>query len=571
MEEGNRHVDSNDKETFEMHTGMESQMKKKVFYIVQEVPYADFYNFDYEPIDKFRESKETQCIDGDTSGAASSSSSCSELPDGSTGKTARESRFFAGHQQRSNAEEEEQKRKCVESYDGGKNPNGVPPPGGAPRKSQLSEEYPLANKAASTQTHRKRSQRIKKKNEFLKQCEFNSDGSCYYTISNSNRLRLFATDLSLLNALSGSSGESSGDGSGGEAKRKLRALHEQYQHMDTQEKEKMNNSWICMQIGEHIYDCKFYPFFDWNNSNTCFFAACSKGNPVSLHSAYDGSSLMSFKTLNQCHELCSCYSLCFHPERNWLLCGTNAKSIEVFDLGKPNEMYENRILSTRRGKGQKGIISTMTYKRKGYGQNMIYAVGDYNDCIYLYADNCDHKNDFILKFEVSKKNSNGITCIKWLDEFSLLSGSRNASFIYRYDMRKDTEYVQKWERFALTNQKYLFDMYRDILLISGDTFGYLNVYHLNDNKLLYREQINKYSPLISVHVHPMYPLLLTGSGTRRFYENSSNEVDIMTSVFSGAIDTSDDNLLDGASSSIPFPTVSRYINSACTVWCDFPY
>ncbi|GAB67912.1 hypothetical protein PCYB_124780 [Plasmodium cynomolgi strain B] len=635
MEEENTHVDSNDKQACEMHRGGEThrgethrgetQMKKKVFYIVQEVPYADFYNFDYEPIDSFRKSGETQCIDGDTS---TSSSSCGEVGEvgevgsGRTGKRTHASCCCAGHQQGNNAHEEGEKRECAEYYyQGGENPSGGCPSGGRPsggrpngghpngehpngvhpngehpngehpngehpngghpngghpngghpngghpsggppsgaprRKSELREGYPLANKPASRRTPAKKRQKIKRKNEFLKQCEFNSDGSCYYTISNSNYLRLFATDLLLLNALSKGSGVGSGGGGGmgsdgsngirngisnggsGEGHAQLRALHEEYERMDAEEKEKRNQSWICMQLGEHIYDCKFYPFFDWNNSNTCFFAVSSKGSPVCLYSAYDGSSIMSFKTFNHCQELCNSYSLCFHPDRNWLLCGTNDKSIKVFDFAKPNEVYENRILSTRRGRGQKGIISTMTYKKKGYGKNTMYAVGDYNDCIYLYADNCDHKNDFILKFQVDRMKSNGITCIKWIDEFSLLSGSRNGSFIYRYDMRKNTEYVQKWERFALTNQKYLFDVYRDFLLISG-------------------------------------------SGTRRFYENNSNKVDIMASVFSGGMNTSYHNAVDGASdrnavdgvspasSSIPFPSVSRYINSACTVWCDF--
>ncbi|CAA9989467.1 conserved Plasmodium protein, unknown function [Plasmodium knowlesi strain H] len=559
MMEGNTHVDSNDKEICEMHTGGETHMKKRVFYILQEVPYADFYNFNYEPIDKFRESRETQCIDGDTS-----SSSCDKLGDDRIGEAIHERCSCANHQQRSNVEDG-QNNQCVKYYQGGENPNIDYPPGGEPGKNELSEEYTVENKWGRKESHRKKSQKIKRKNEFLKQCEFNSDGSCYYTISNSNHLKLFATDLSLLNELS------NGSSNGGEQNINLRALHDKYEQMDNEEKEKRNESWICLQMDEHIYDCKFYPFFDWNNSNTCFFAVCSKGKPVCLHSAYDGSVIMSFKTVDECYELCNSYSLCFHPERNWILCGTNAKSIKVFDFEKPNEVYENRILSTRKGKGQKGIISTMAYKRKGYGENVVYAVGDYNDCIYLYADNCDHKNDFILKFQNKKKNSNGITCIKWLDEFSLLSGSRNGSFIYRYDMRKDTEYVQKWKRFALTNQKYLFDVYQDVLLISGDSFGYLNLYHLREQNVIYKEQINKYSPIISVNLHPTYPLLLTGSGTRRFYENNNNKVDIMASILSPGVDTSDHNLLDDTSSSIPFPSMSRYVNSVCTIWCDFVY
>ncbi|KJP85172.1 hypothetical protein AK88_05190 [Plasmodium fragile] len=578
MEEGNTHVESDDKQVCEMHTGRETHMnKKKVFYIVQEVPYADFYNFEYESIDRFRGSGETQCIDGETSSSSASSSSssssspssCAGLGDERTGKRTHARGRCAGHQQTNSAEDEGENHECVEYYQRGDTSNRVCRPGGEPQKSEASEEYTCSNKLGSGRTNLKKSEKGKRKNEFLKQCEFNSDGSCYYTISNSNCLRLFATDLLLLNELGRSSSGRGSSRDNAEGSINLEELHAKYEHMDIQEKEKRKTSWVCMQLGDHIYDCKFYPFFDWSNSNTCFLAACSKGNPVCLYSAYDGSSIMSFKTLNECHEMCNCYSLCFHPERNWLLCGTNAKSIKVFDIEKPNEVYENRILSTRKGKGQKGIISTMTYKKKGYGHNAIYAVGDYNDCIHVYADNCDHKNDFILKFQVDKKSSNGITCIKWLDEFSLLSGSRNGSFIYMYDMRKSTEYVHKWQRFALTNQKYLFDVYKDFL-ISGDTFGYLNVYHLRENKLMYRQQINKYSPIVSVAVHPIYPLLLTGSGTRRFYENNNSKVDIMASVFSHGMDTSDDHLMDdGASSSISFPTMSRYINSACTVWCDF--
>ncbi|GAW82413.1 hypothetical protein, conserved [Plasmodium gonderi] len=542
MEEEQMH--KSDKKENEIHQGRENCINKKRLYIIHEMPYADFYNFDYEQIDTFNESKDLHYINGDTS-------SCDDIDDvnnnDETDTLTRDSYYDVGNQGKKDDVEESYEKCGCNTF--GKNINNE------------SSEESLSDKMGSVRIHPKKGKRIKRKNEFLKQCEFNRDGNCYYTISSSNYLRLFATDLLLLDFLDNHK----------EERINLNILYDQYENMNNEEKGKRNSSWISIQYSEHIYDCKFYPFFEWNNRNTCFFAVCAKNKPVCLHSAYDGSILMSFKTLNDCYELCNCYSLCFHPERNWLLCGTNAKSIKVFDFCKPSEILENRILSTRKGKGQKGIISTMEYKKKGYGENSIYAVGDYNDCLYLYADNCDHKNDYILKFQNKKKNSNGITCIKWFDEFSLLSGSRNGSHIYLFDMRNSTDYVQKFERLALTNQKYLFDIYQNFL-VSGDTFGYLNVYNIDDNQLIHKQLINKYSPIISVNAHLTYPLLLTGSGTRRFYENSNSQIDIMTNLFSNRKNFSEEKLyqnLDNGVFPSLFPSVSQYINSTCIIFCDF--
>ncbi|SBT41891.1 WD repeat-containing protein 79, putative (WDR79) [Plasmodium ovale wallikeri] len=469
------------------------------FYILQEIPYTDSYNYDYKLIDKFYQSgKDSYYVNGDSSSEAEPS----DAENVSTGE------------------------KCVFNH-------------GNSNRSQRECRF--------------------LRNECLKQCEFNRDGSCYYTLSSSNNVRLYATDPLALTFLENGKDNSSN----------LRSLHDQYVSMEEEEKWKRNNSWININMNEHVYDCKFYPHFEWNNVNTCFFGLSSKDKPVCLYSAFDGSHLISFKTLSECYELCNCYSLCFHPEKNWLLCGTN-KSIKVFDIGVPNEPLENRILSTRKGKGQKGIISTIDYKKEGYGMNTLYAVGDYNDCLYLYADNCDHKNDYILKFD-TKNKSNGITYIKWFNEFYILSGSRNGSYIYLYDMRNGKGYVQKYERYALTNQKYLFDTHHNYLL-SGDTFGYINMYDIVTNKLIHRQLINKYSPIISVSAHPTHPLLLTGSGTRRFYENNNHQVDIITNLFyNQGGNNSNYDCVSQTENKHPFPVHSSYLNSACTVFFDFPH
>ncbi|CRG94869.1 conserved Plasmodium protein, unknown function [Plasmodium gallinaceum] len=489
----------------------------KNFYIIQEIPFIDSYNYKYEQIENLNKSNKPYYLDGDTS-------SSYEVND-----------------------ENISSKNEIKSNKSYKNENDED-------ESDTDKSQEHINIYQNKYNDEKKK---KKKNEFLKQCEFNRDGSCYYTISNNNYLRLFATDLTLLHFLEKNEN----------IYENLNILFEKYNNMTDLEKTKRNSSWISMKLSEHIYDCKFYPYFEWNDYNTCFFSVCSKNKPIYLYSAFDCSTLLSFKTLNECCEICNCYSLCFHPEKNWLLCGTN-KSIKVFDFNKPNETLENRILSTRKGKGQKGIISVIEYKKEGYGKNCIYAVGDYNDCLYLYADNCDHKNDYILKFQ-NKKNSNGITHIKWFNEFFILSGSRNSPFIYLFDMRNNKNYIQKFERHALTNQKYIFDIYKDYL-ICGDTFGYINVYDIINNKLIHKQLINKYSPITSVNKHPIYPLLLTGSGTRRYYENNNNEVDIITNLLYNQKNFHEDSYKKSLGENDPhFPSTSNYINSVCTIFADF--
>ncbi|SPJ13033.1 conserved Plasmodium protein, unknown function [Plasmodium sp. DRC-Itaito] len=502
-------------------------------YIIQEIPFVDYYNYKYETLNKYDEEKESYYINDDNT--LSSSSSCSS----------------------NNCQENDSDKEINEKMEYNKSFNKYM----YDKKNARNKVEENVKIDIKKYTYKKRIKE-KNKNEFLKQCEFNKDGSCYYTISNSNNLNMFATDLSLLNFLQNNEQD--------EYIKNLDILYDIYNNMDEIELLKRNNSWLHMKFDEHLYDCKFYPYFEWNDSNSCFFSACSKNKPVSLYSAFDGSELMSFKPVNECNELCNCYSLCFHPEKNWLLCGTN-KSIKVFDFNKPSETLENRILSTRKGKGQKGIISTMEYKNEGYGKNSIYAVGDYNDCLYIYADNCDHKNDYILKIE-NKKNSNGITCVKWYQDFFILSGSRNCSYIYLYDIRNIKEYIQKYERYALTNQQYLFDIYKDYLLC-GDTFGYINIYNITNNRLINKYFVNRYSPIISINKHPIYPLLLTGSGTRRFYENNDYPIDIITNIISSK-NIHIKNLCNISNeekqeNNKKFSSLSKYINSVCTILMDF--
>ncbi|KEG04741.1 WD repeat-containing protein 79, putative [Plasmodium vinckei vinckei] len=488
-------------------------------YIVQEIPFNDFYNYNYEQIKKFNKSeKESYYINGDTSSCDNTHVS-------------------------TNSDDKIQLNKYIQK--------------------EKENNQSVCNSSVDSDEHNKdtKKNKVKKlKNEFLKQCEFSNDGCCYYTISSKNKLRLYATDITLLNAFSNDNNDNN----------ILESLYENYKNINDDEIERRNNCWINMKKNGHIYDCKFYPYFDWNNNNTCFFALTSKDVPVSIYSAYDGSDLMSFKLFNDSQELSNCYSLCFHPEKNWLLCGTKNRSIKVYDLNKPNEICENRILGTRKGKGQKGIISTIDYKKEGYGNNSIYAIGDYNDILYIYADNCNHKNDYILKFS-NKYNSNGITCVKWYGEYNILSGSRNGSYIFLYDIRNNNEHVQKFKRFALTNQKFLFDIHKNYI-ISGDTYGYLNFYNIENNELIHKQLVNKYSPIVSVNVHSTYPFILTGSGTRRFYQNCNSNIDISCTspIYNNTnIHKEPSFNVDHDDTFNHFPSTSNYINSVCTIFCKF--
>ncbi|CDU19972.1 uncharacterized protein PY17X_1335200 [Plasmodium yoelii] len=490
-------------------------------YIVQEIPFNDFYNYNYKKIKKFNElEKESYYINGNTS-------SCDNTQISTNSEDSPKIQF----------------NKYI--------------------KKEKGNNQSISNSSVNSDENNKdveknKVKKIKLKNEFLKQCEFSNDGRCYYTISSKNKLQLYATDIQLLNMFSDDN------------KNNNNILENLYKNISDNDIERRNNSWINLNINGHIYDCKFYPYFDWNNNNTCFFALSSKDVPVKIYSAYDGSPLISFKLFNESQELSNCYSLCFHPEKNWLLCGTRNRSIKIYDLNKPNEIYENRILGTRKGKGQKGIISTIDYKKEGYGNNSIYAIGDYNDILYIYADNCNHKNDYILKFS-NKYNSNGITCVKWYGEYNILSGSRNGSYIYLYDIRNNKEYVHKFKRFALTNQKYLFDIHKNYI-ISGDTFGYLNFYNIENNELVHKQLINKYSPIVSVNVHSTYPFILTGSGTRRFYENWSSKIDISCTnpIYNNTNIHEENSFKVNQDDTFQyFPSTSHYINSVCTIFCKF--
>lgn len=93
---------------------------------------------------------------------------------------------------------------------------------------------------------------------------------------------------------------------------------------------------LNIKKSEIIYDYQWNPKMKSDNLETCFFAVCSKDQPIQLHDAYDGLNIHSFLCLdyNQC--VISPISLKFTPDGHSLIGGFK-KKVKFFDVKLKNE------------------------------------------------------------------------------------------------------------------------------------------------------------------------------------------------------------------------------------------
>ena len=197
-----------------------------------------------------------------------------------------------------------------------------------------------------------------------KGCQFSPDGTCLLT-ARANKLELYNTPFEKEEEHK----DDKDDGSGGSSS---------------------GGGWepalIC-NSGESVRSYAWYPHMKSSDPASCCFLGVSRGSPVHLYDAYDGSIRASYRPYNALDEMESPTTLCFAENGQKLVTGglRSDRILHVFDVNRPGREHTPPLLrlgKTRRSKdGQKGLVSAMAYsERKG-----VIAVGTYSPgSIYLY-------------------------------------------------------------------------------------------------------------------------------------------------------------------------------------------
>ena len=101
-------------------------------------------------------------------------------------------------------------------------------------------------------------------------------------------------------------------------------------------------------------------------------------------------------------------------------------------------------------------------------------------------------------------------------------------FVLVWDIRKPNEPVIELARSIKTHQRFKFDLIDDNFLVSGDHEGYLDIFDIEKDEIVFNEQLGS-APLVSVDVK--HGWMVAGSGCRQwdhFGNHSDTDEDMMT-------------------------------------------
>lgn len=273
--------------------------------------------------------------------------------------------------------------------------------------------------------------------------------------------------------------------------------------------------------GGPVLDFCFFPGFTWDYLPTCCFLTSSQDHPIHLRDALSGTLRNTYRPYNQVDEVCHAFSLCFSIDGSRILAGF-PQAIRIFDVQRPGRQVEEWLLSTRKGRGQKGIIGALTAAPAAPG---LYAAGSYNRSVCIYHHSSRGKPVAWLADKQERVHMmGGVTQLAWVGEQLLLSGHRCDQWLRAWDLRmaggegeaaQDRALLHRFPRATRTHQRFLFGT-KDDLLTTGDDSGNVLLYSLSSLREVGRISGAHTRPCVCAMPHPHKEALLTASGTRSF-------------------------------------------------------
>jgi len=166
----------------------------------------------------------------------------------------------------------------------------------------------------------------------------------------------------------------------------------------------------------------------------------------------------------------------------------------------------------------------------------MFAVGTYSKYIGIYSE---ETNEPVCLIE---SHTGGVTHLKFSkDGNRMFSGARKDSDIYCWDVRNLGKILQVYKRNVQTNQRIYFDLYSKYLC-SGGTDGVVSLWNAEEFDVGGESEpilgsFKAHNDCVNgISFNPVYPLLATTSGQRKFFRPKTRKGDSSTSTSSASED-----------------------------------
>ena len=334
-------------------------------------------------------------------------------------------------------------------------------------------------------------------------------------------------------------------------------------------------------VGDSIRCYDWYPFMKSNDPSTCAFVVASRGRPVQLFDAYNGSLRASYRPYNGLDEMESPNVVTFDSTGHQIYCGgfRSDRMIYAFDVTRPGRdptcLY--KLGKTRHSKdGQKGLVSALTFVPS---MPNVFVVGTYSPgSIYLYDQRCSesvtvlydglclvghgkrqkhHKRRFVssdtdvdndwlsnAKQEWYKRrevHQSGITQLTSSSSLLLYSACRRSHSIQVWDLRQMSSTITSYPQYNPTNQRLEFHLSEDTIYITNAdrtvTMYHTNISSSTETKKPFHTVEGFMDTTNGVSYHSSY--LAIGVGSRRFHQqtdSSDDDVSVEEEKASGSLE-----------------------------------
>ncbi|XP_045773850.1 telomerase Cajal body protein 1 homolog isoform X2 [Maniola jurtina] len=264
-----------------------------------------------------------------------------------------------------------------------------------------------------------------------------------------------------------------------------------------------------------VYDFCWYPGMNSCIPESCCWITTRQNAPVQMWDAFDGSLRCSYRGFNAVDEMEPALSVTFNTEGTRIIAGYK-KVLRTFDVDRPGRDFaEHKINSP---------ASCFATDRN------LLAMGSWNTTLTLY-----NMNEMGTYKSIGKMHghSGGVTHVKFTpDGLKLVSGSRKDHRLLIWDIRYYRRPLNILTRVVKTNQRIYFDISPcGKYLVTGGTDGVAKVWNVdvvNWKESLDVEDVDKDNSTFrfplhrdccnSIAIHPLRPILATGSGQYHFYD-----------------------------------------------------